>query len=253
MSEGRTHNAFFKGKKVLVTGAGKGIGRALVVRLWQLGAKPVAVTRSQRDLDSLKEELGASLSTVCVDLADWQATRLQLKEAVQGVHCLVNNAAVAQLEPFLKVSEEHFDQSFGVNVKAVVNVSQMVAEDMIGRGQSGAIVNVSSQASQRALADHAVYCSTKAALDALSKVMALELGKHKIRVNCVNPTVVLTAMGRLGWSDPVKAGPMLARIPVGRFAEEQDVVEAVLFLLNDSAAAMVHGCSLPVDGGFLVT
>ncbi|CAB3378896.1 Hypothetical predicted protein [Cloeon dipterum] len=247
-----TDNNFFKDKKVLVTGAGKGIGRATVRRLCQLGAHVVAVSRTQSDLDSLRDEFSGSVTSVCVDLADWTATRERLSEAAKGVHCLVNNAGVALLEPFMDVTEEHFDRSFGVNVKSVLNVSQIVAADMIARKEGGSIVNISSQASQRALAEHATYCSTKGALDMLSKVMALELGKHKIRVNCVNPTVVMTAMGRLGWSDPDKAGPMLSRIPIGRFAEEQDVVEAILFLLSDSAA-MVHACILPVDGGFLAT
>jgi len=101
-----------------------------------------------------------------------------------------------------------------------------------------------------ALKDHTLYCGTKAALDMISRVMALELGKHKIRVNCVNPTVVMTEMGKLGWSDPFKADPMLAKIPMGRFAEVEDVVNSVMFLLSDKSA-MINGAALPVDGGFL--
>jgi L-xylulose reductase len=82
--------------------------------------------------------------------------------------------------------------------------------------------------------------------------MAVELGQYGIRSNCVNPTVVLTAMGKLAWSDPVKAGPMLGRIPVGRFAETEDVVNACIFLLSDKSS-MCNGTMLPIDGGFLVT
>jgi len=95
-----------------------------------------------------------------------------------------------------------------------------------------------------------VYCGTKGALEMVSKVMALELGPKNIRVNCVNPTVVLTDMGRLGWSEPSKANAMLSKIPLGRFAEVNEVVEAVLFLLSDKAS-MINGVFLPVDGGFL--
>lgn len=84
----------------------------------------------------------------------------------------------------------------------------------------------------------------------LSQVMALELGPHNIRVNSVNPTVVMTDMGRLGWSDPEKAKDMLSKIPLGRFAEVEEVVDAVLFLLSDKAS-MCNGVYLPVDGGFL--
>uniref|UniRef100_A0A8D2NC36 Dicarbonyl and L-xylulose reductase n=1 Tax=Zonotrichia albicollis TaxID=44394 RepID=A0A8D2NC36_ZONAL len=130
--------------------------------------------------------------------------------------------------------------------------SQIVARQMIAQGVPGAIVNVSSQASKRALKDHAVYCSTKSALDMLSKVMAMELGPHKIRVNTVNPTVVMTDMGRINWSDPQKSAAMINRIPLGKFAEVDDVVNSILFLLSDKSA-MTTGSSLMIDGGFLVS
>ena len=103
-----------------------------------------------------------------------------------------------------------------MNVKAVMHVSQIVAQSMIKYRVTGSIVNISSKASLAALQDHAIYCATKGALDALSRVMALELGGHNIRVNCVNPTVVLTGMANVGWSDPAKAKDMLDKIPLGR-------------------------------------
>ncbi|XP_047613544.1 L-xylulose reductase isoform X2 [Phacochoerus africanus] len=129
---------------------------------------------------------------------------------------------------------------------------QVVARGLIARGAPGSIVNVSSQASQRALPNHSVYCSTKGALDMLTKMMALELGPHKIRVNAVNPTVVMTSMGRANWSNPQKAKAMLDRIPLGRFAEVEHVVDAILFLLSDRSS-MTTGSTLPVDGGCLAT
>lgn len=121
---------------------------------------------------------------------------------------------------------------------------------MINRKVSGAIVNVSSQASQVGLPDHTAYCISKGALDQLTRVSATELGPHGIRVNSVNPTVVLTEMGKAAWSDNAKAAPMLARIPLRRFAEEEDVVNAIVFLLSDKAS-MINGTLLRVDGGFL--
>jgi L-xylulose reductase len=120
------------------------------------------------------------------------------------------------------------------------------------------------KASQAALADHVVYGMTKASLDMLTKIMALELGPLGIRTNAVNPTVVMTAMAKVGWSDPAKAGPMLAKIPLGRFAEVEDVVGPVLYLLSGNSfkiiplsnlildlSAMVTGVTHPIDGGFL--
>ncbi|CAL8380654.1 unnamed protein product [Gadus morhua 'NCC'] len=240
----------FVGKRALVTGAGKGIGRATALALVRCGAEVTAVTRTRADLDSLVLEC-PSIRPVCVDLADWDATDAALRDDVVGpIDLLVNNAACASLQPFLEVTPEEFDRSFSVNVKAVLHVSQLVARGMKSRGRGGAIVNVSSQASKCALKDHTVYCATKGALDMLTKVMALELGAHQIRVNSVNPTVVMTEMGRLGWSDPAKARTMTSRIPLGRFAEVEDVVNSVLFLLSDKSA-MTNGVALPVDGGFL--
>ncbi|KAM4624619.1 L-xylulose reductase [Polymixia lowei] len=238
----------FAGKRALVTGAGKGIGRATVLALAHCGAEVTAVTRTRTDLDSLVLEC-PSITPVCVDLADWEATDTALRD-VGPVDLLVNNAACAMLQPFLEVTPDQFDNSFNINVKAVLHVSQVVARGMKARGTGGSIVNISSQASQCALRDHAVYCATKGALDMLTKVMALELGPHQIRVNSVNPTVVMTEMGRLGWSDPDKAKSMTMRIPLGRFAEVEDVVNSILFLLSDKSN-MTNGVTLPVDGGFL--
>ncbi|RWS01900.1 L-xylulose reductase-like protein [Leptotrombidium deliense] len=121
---------------------------------------------------------------------------------------------------------------------------------MISRKKFGcSIVNVSSQASMAALKDHLIYGATKAAVDQLTRTMALELGEHQIRVNAVNPTVVWTDMAKVGWSDPVKAKNMTDRIPLHRFAEVEDVVHAIIFLLSDKAD-MITGTCLPIDGGF---
>ncbi|XP_007957754.1 L-xylulose reductase [Orycteropus afer afer] len=238
------------GRRALVTGAGKGIGRSTVQALHAAGAQVVAVSRTQADLDSLVREC-PGINTVCVDLGDWEATE-QALHGVGPVDLLVNNAAVAVLQPFLEITKEACDVSFDVNLRAVIQVSQIMAKSLIARGAPGAIVNVSSQASQRALANHGVYCSTKGAMDMLTKVMALELGPHKIRVNAVNPTVVMTPMGQANWSDPQKARAMLDRIPLGRFAEVGHVVDSILFLLSDRSG-MITGSTLPVDGGFLAT
>ncbi|KAI4801091.1 hypothetical protein KUCAC02_000017, partial [Chaenocephalus aceratus] len=214
------------------------IGRATALALARCGAKVTAVTRSQADLHSLLQEC-ASITPVCVDLADWGATEAALQD-VGPIDLLVNNAAFATLQPFLEVTPDKFDQSFDVNVK-----SGAACLPDGGPGYDGP-----RQASQRALREHTVYCASKAALDMLTKVMALELGPHQIRVNSVNPTVVMTDMGRLGWSDPEKSKTMMSRIPLGRFAEVDDVVNSILFLLSDKSS-MTSGVSLPVDGGFL--
>lgn len=238
----------FTGKRILVTGAGRGIGRDLAKALAKGGATVIALTKTQSTLDSLKSEV-PSIETMCVDVGNWEETRAAVK-SVLPIHGLVNNAALGESVPFLQASPDSFDKLFNVNVKSILNISQVVAQDMIDRKSGGVIVQVSSQASQAALKDHVIYAGTKGALDIMAKVMALELGPHNIRVNCVNPTVVMTDMGRDGWSDPVKASTMLSKIPLGRFAEVEEVVHAILFLLSDQSS-MINGVTLPVDGGFL--
>lgn len=238
----------FKGRRALVTGAGKGIGREIARHLVACNASVLALSRTESDLASLRDETGCE--TLCVDLGDVAATQDALA-AAGDVDLLVNNAGVSILEPFLDVTVAAFDEVMAVNVRGVLVVSQIIARGMIERGRGGAIVNLSSVASTRALADHTSYCASKGALDQLTRMMALELGPHDIRVNAVNPTVTLTPMGEMAWGDPAKSGPVLARIPLGRFARPLQVAEAVTWLLSD-AADMVHGVTLSVDGGFSV-
>ncbi|CAH0386779.1 unnamed protein product [Bemisia tabaci] len=235
----------FEGKTVLVTGAGQGIGKGICMKLAKCGAQVIAVSNLTSQLDDLKAEV-PSIRPIQVDLDNWNETREKLKD-VGPVDGLVNNAGVAFINSFFDITENDFDRSFNVNVKAVINVSQMVAKGMVER-KKGAIVNVSSQSSMKGHEDHTVYCGTKAAVDGVTRVMALELGKHNVRVNCVNPTVVLTPMGRNWWGEPSRGEPMLSRIPLGRFAEVEEVVNTILFLLSDSAS-MINGVTLLVDGG----
>ncbi len=237
----------FDGKRALVTGAGKGIGRDIAALLAECGATVVAVSRSADDLESLRREVG--VETIVADLTDAGAAR-EVAERAGEVDLLVNNAGISVPQSFFDTTVDAFDATMAVNVRAALVISQVVAAGMIHRGQGGAIVNVSSQSSMRGLVDHAAYCASKGALDQLTRVMAVELGPHGIRVNAVNPTVTLTPMGEMAWSDPAKSEPMRARIPLGRFARPRDVAHAVAYLLSDGAA-MVHGVMLPVDGGFL--
>ncbi|MER8437412.1 SDR family oxidoreductase [Mesorhizobium sp. M1312] len=237
-----------EGKSVLVTGAGKGIGRATAVMLAEHGAKVVAMSRSESDLDTLAAEIGCA--TIVVDLAHAEATRGAVCRAVP-VDLLVNNAGTTILEPFLETSTESLDHLHAVNTRAPMIVAQEYARDRIARGLGGAIVNVSSNAAWMGWADHAAYCASKGALDAMSRVMANELGRQGIRVNCVNPTVTLTPMAEKAWSDAAKAQSILNRIPLGRFLQPKDVAAVILFLLSD-AAGTLNGLTLPVDGGFAI-
>lgn len=236
-----------QGKTVMLTGAGKGIGRALAEMLVARGAQVHALTRSAEDVAALQADLG--IKAAQVDLADPEATRAAAMAALPCDY-LINNAGTTELQPFLDTTVQAFDHLIAVNTRAPMIVSQIYARDRIARGLTGAIVNVSSISSFIGFADHAAYCASKAGLDGLTRVMARELGPQGIRVNAVNPTVTLTPMAVKAWSDEAKAAGMLSRIPVGHFATPEEVAEVILFLLSD-AASMLHGLAMPVDGGFM--
>lgn len=239
----------WSGRRVLVTGAGKGIGRATAVMLASRGARVVALSRSADDLVSLKSETGCE--TICADLGAIDQIAATVKPALP-IDLLVNCAGTTTLQSFVDSDLSEFNRVLGVNTVAPMVLSQIVVKDWLARGIKGAIVNVSSDAARRGVVNHTAYCASKAALDAMTRVMAAELGPSGIRVNSVNPTVTLTPMGELAWSDPAKADPVKARIPLGRFLDPDEVAEAILFLLSDGAA-MVNGVSLPVDGGLSVS
>lgn len=238
----------FRGKSVLITGAGKGIGRATALLLAAEGAEIIALSRSPSDLDRLRAETGCK--TVSVDFTDADATHAAAREATNADY-LVNCAGTTELEAFLDLSTETFDAIMAVNCRAPIIISQVYARGRIALGRPGAIVNVSSIASFIGFAEHAAYCASKGALDGLTRVMANELGRRGIRVNAVNPVVTLTPMAEKAWSDPAKSGPMLSRIPMGRFLQPAEVSNVIAYLLSD-AAGMVNGVCMPVDGGFLI-
>ncbi|KAM5151148.1 carbonyl reductase [NADPH] 2 [Callospermophilus lateralis] len=240
----------FSGMRALVTGAGKGIGRDTVKALHASGARVVAVSRTNADLVSLSKEC-PGVEPLCVDLGDWEATERALG-SVGPVDLLVNNAAVALMQPFLEVTKEAFDRSFNVNLRSVFQVSQVVARGMIDRGVPGSIVNVSSMVAYVPFPSLAAYSSTKGAMTMLTKAMAMELGPYKIRVNSVNPTVVLTAMGKKVSADPEFSRKLKERHPLRKFAEVEDVVNSILFLLSDGSAS-TSGSSILVDAGYLAS
>lgn len=223
----------------------QGIGRQICKTLYELGTKVIAVSRSKGPLDSLASEC-PGIEIVSVDLSKWTETRSALKH-ITFLDGLVNVAGVAVIKPFLEMTESDFDAQFNVNFKAIYNLCQFLTPKI---KDGGAIVNISSLASMIGIEGHSVNGPTKAALDNFMKNLVLELGPRKIRVNNVNPTVILTRMGRQNWSDPAKADPLISRIPLRRFGEVHEVVEPILFLLSDKSS-FINGHCLPLEGGYL--
>lgn len=243
-----TSSSDFVGKTIVVTGAGKGIGRAAAELLAARGARIVAVSRSQADLDELQSSIGAR--TIAADLGDVEQARAAAREAADA-DLLVNCAGTTALDRFVDLPVETFDRIMAVNTRSALIMAQEYVRNRIARGLGGAIVNVSSISSTVGFSEHAAYCASKGAMDAMTRVMANELAPAGIRVNAVNPVVTLTDMAIKAWSDPAKADPMLSRIPIGRFLQPGDVGEAIAFLLSERAAG-INGICMLVDGGFSV-
>ena len=237
----------FGGRTAIITGAGKGIGRATATLLAARGVQVVAMARTVSDLDSLAAETGAR--AILADLADSSAAREAMREAGPS-DFLVNCAGTNVLESVLEMTEDGYEAVLGINLRAPLICAQEFARMRIAAGGGGAIVNVTSIAGHRGFQDHMCYAASKAGLEGATRVMVRELGPHGIRVNAVAPTITLTELAAAAWSDPAKSGPMMARHPVGRFAQVEDVAAAIAMLLSDDGA-MVTGAVLPVDGGFL--
>jgi len=237
----------FEGRTAIITGAGKGIGRATAELLTRRGAGVVAIARTAADLDSLAAATGAR--TIRADLSDTAAARAAMIEAGPA-DFLVNCAGTNVLESLLEMTDEGYETVLGINLRAALVCAQSFAGARIAAGGSGAIVNVTSIAGHRGFAEHMCYAASKAGLEGASRVMAKELGPHGIRVNCVAPTITMTDLAAVAWSDPAKSGPMMVRHPAGRFAEVGHVAGAIATLLGDDSV-MVTGAVLPVDGGFL--
>ncbi|VVC25440.1 Short-chain dehydrogenase/reductase, conserved site,NAD(P)-binding domain,Short-chain [Cinara cedri] len=237
---------YFKGKRFIVTGASAGMGKVIAGRLIALDAHVFAVGR---DVERLPDADNLKLTKASVDVGEWETAYNEVL-AMGPVHGLVNNAGVAHIESFLETTKKGWDDTLNINARGMVRISQAVAKNMIDAKIRGSIVNISSTISEKAIPDHVAYCASKGAVNQITRTMAIELGTYGIRTNNVNPTVVLTKMGKKAWSDPKKSEPILNRIPLGRFAEPSDIADAVIFLLSDYSQ-MVNGLNLYVDGGFM--
>jgi L-xylulose reductase len=237
--------AEFKGRTILVTGASGGIGAATIRRLTADGASVIASGRSMDGLDNIAEETGAR--PLPFDLTSEDSIR----EAVAGLELwgVVNCGGFGgEIATPQDTDISVFDKVISINARGSLLVIKHVAPAMIAAG-GGSIVNVSSQASLVALSGHISYGSSKAALDNITRVAALELGPHGIRVNSVNPTVVMTEMSAFYWGRPEIKTPFLEQMPLGRWATVDEIAGPIAFLLSDDAS-MISGVSLPIDGGY---
>lgn len=236
----------FQGRTILVTGASGGIGGATVRRLVEAKADVIGTGRNEAALDRL------AAATGCRTLAFDLTVDDEVRGALEGLDLwgVVNCGGFGgEIATPMETDMAVYDKVMAINARGAMLVTKYASQSMVRLGKGGAIVNVSSQAALVALPGHISYGSSKAALDNITRVSALELGRYGIRVNSVNPTVIMTPMSKGYWGRPEIGDPYLAQMPLGRWATEDEVAGPIVFLLSD-AASMITGVSLPIDGGF---
>ncbi|SMQ75587.1 NAD(P)-dependent dehydrogenase, short-chain alcohol dehydrogenase family [Devosia lucknowensis] len=240
-----------EGKRALVTGAGRGLGLAAATALAHFGAEVTLVARSRDEIEQAAAALtaaGFSAEALPLDVTDTGAVRQVLANR-PALDILVNNAGTNRPGPFVKASEDDYDAVFGLNVRSVFFVAQVVAERLIAESRPGSIVNMSSQMGHVGAANRTIYCASKHAIEGLTKAMAVELGGAGIRVNSVCPTFIETPLTQPYFADEAFRASVLSKIKLGRIGTVEDVAGAIVYLASD-AAALVTGTALKVDGGW---
>jgi NAD(P)-dependent dehydrogenase (short-subunit alcohol dehydrogenase family) len=244
-------NIRLDGKRALVTGAGRGIGRAVAVALAAAGAELILASRTRSQLDEVAGEIqknGGKALVMPFDVTDTTAMRAAFSD-VPRLDILVNNAGLNRPQPFLEVDEPTLDLLLGLNVRAAFLVAQAAARLMVANGH-GVIINMSSQMGHVGSdLNRTVYVMTKHAIEGLTKAMAVELAPKGVRVVSIAPTFITTPLTKPFFKDPVFRKWVLDRIPLGRLGTVEEVAQAVVFLASP-AAALVTGSSLLVDGGW---
>jgi len=243
-------------KVVVVTGAGSGIGRAIAIAAAEAGADcvPCELPEKISDLEEVCEQirgLGRKAVPLPLALPNLDSIDAMVEKAVEEmgrIDVLVNNAGVNIPRDALEVSEADWDRVMDVNLKGLFFMSQRAARKMVTTG-GGKIVNIASQNGVIGYYKRAAYCSSKAGVVNLTRVLALEWAEHKINVNTVGPTFILTPLTQSTFDDPVLREDLLSRIPLGRVGQPEDVVGSVVFLASP-AADMITGHTLLVDGGW---
>ena len=244
-----------KNKIALVSGAGKGLGRACAIALAEAGTNLIIISRTKKDLDEVSKKI-KKYKVKCKSFACDITNYNQIKKIVNDqsrIDILVNNAGNNIPEHFTKVKTKDMEYLVKINTIAAFNLAQLCANKMIElksrKKVGGSIINMSSQMGHVGGPIRSVYNMNKWGLEGLTKGMAVDLAKYNIRVNTVAPTFVITPMTKKFLKNKKFKRETLNNIPLGRFAELSEIASAVVFLASD-AASMVHGTSLLVDGGW---
>jgi len=243
------------GQIALVTGAGRGIGAGIALYLAEAGAEVVLLSRTLSELQTVAQQIteaGGRASIRHCDVTDAKALRAIIDE-LPRLDILVNNAGTNIPEPMIEVSDEHLDHLLNLNIRSCFIAAQAAVKKMLQdpdrAKRGGSVIHISSQMGHIGSPNRTVYCTTKHAIEGLTKAMAIELAEHNIRVNSVAPTFVDTPLVRQVVNTDEKRAFLFSKIPLGHLAETEDIAAAVAYLASP-AARMVTGTCLKVDGGW---
>ena len=241
-----------KNKYALVTGAGKGLGRACSLALAEAGATVIVLSRTMSDLNKLEKDfkkIKGKLIKVHCDVMNYKELQDKLKK-IKIIDILINNAGSNIPEPFEKIKQDSMNYLVDLNLKAAFNVAQLVVKKMLkNKKRPGSIINMSSQLGHVGMSGRNVYNMTKFGIEGLTKGMGVELAKKNIRVNSVAPTFVETPMVKQFFKNKKFKKFAIGKIPLGKVATESDVATTVCFLAS-SASSMITGTSIIIDGGW---
>ncbi|KQU50509.1 2-deoxy-D-gluconate 3-dehydrogenase [Rhodococcus sp. Leaf278] len=240
------------GKTALVTGAGRGLGRAIADGLAEAGAVVYGTSRSEETAKQISTRYGTfAVPIEMTSVASIRTGVAQVLERSGGIDLLVNNAGINIPKAAVDITEEDWDSVLDTNLRGSFFLTTELARTWLTTLQPAAVVNVASQAGLVAIEERASYGTSKAGLIHLTKNLALEWAPKGIRVNAVAPTFVRTELTESTLNRPEWAAELQSRIPMGRFGEPDDVVGSVIFLLSD-AAALVTGHTIAIDGGYTI-
>lgn len=238
-------------RRALVAGASSGIGAACAVALAELGAQVTLCARREPELRALADEMraaGMQADILPLDITDIAAVEAALAGR-PAFDILVNSAGLARHSPATETTPEDYDAVTNLNTRAAYFLTRSVAKGLLAAGKPGSLINITSQMAHVGGPDRAVYSATKHAVEGMTKSMAIEWGKHGIRVNTIAPTFIRTALTEATFANPERAAWIASKIKLNRVGEVEDIMGAVAFLASD-ASAMVTGTSLIVDGGW---
>ena len=239
------------GFRALVTGASSGIGLGCAVALAEAGADVVLASRNIKALNEAAEAIirkGFSAETLQLDISDLVSIDTVLKDQ-KPFDVLVNSAGLGRHTPSLETSAEDFDEVMDVNLKGAYFLTQSIAKALIKAKKPGSLINISSQMGHVGGVDRAVYAASKHAVEGFTKAMAIEWGRHQIRVNTICPTFIRTPLTQSTFDNPERKKWIEEKIKLGRVGEVQDVMGAVVFLASE-ASSMITGSALMIDGGW---